>query len=127
MLRQVVRLDSRKGAALEKNVQMTLLLDLYGTLLTQKQREALSLHLEEDLSYAEIAAELGISRQGAADAAGAAKEQLSYYEEKLGLLRRHMRTQALVEKALGHIEGMKDAQVLRDILSELIEGEEHGV
>jgi len=112
---------------MDENLRLTLLLDLYGPLLTDRQREALSLHLEEDLSYSEIAGEMGISRQGAADAAGAARAQLTLYEEKLGLLARHLRTQASLRKAMDIANRLEGAQELRAVLRVLMEEDEHGV
>ena len=48
-----------------KDMRITLLLDFYGELLTEKQREALELYYNDDLSLGEIGADFGISRQGA--------------------------------------------------------------
>ena len=45
-------------------VKMSLLYDLYGGMLTEKQRELFTLYYEEDLSLAEIAQNEGITRQG---------------------------------------------------------------
>ena len=48
----------------EEAMQMSLLLDYYGELLSQKQRTCFDLYYNQDLSLSEIAAELGVSRQG---------------------------------------------------------------
>ncbi len=60
------------------------LLDVYGALLTEHQREACRLHLDEDWSFAELAAELGVSRSAAHDLVRRAVLQLEHYEARLG-------------------------------------------
>ena len=65
-----------------------LLLDFYGELLTEKQRECYDLHYNEDLSLAEIAEQCGISRQGVWDNIRRAEATLRDFEEKTGLVRR---------------------------------------
>lgn len=71
-----------------KNLQMTILFDFYGEMLTEKQREAVDLYYNEDLSLAEIAAESGITRQGVRDSIKRAESTLLEMEEKLGLAKR---------------------------------------
>ena len=65
-----------------------MLLDFYGELLTEKQRACCELHFNEDLSLAEIAEQVGISRQGVWDNIRRAEAALNEYEKKTGLLRR---------------------------------------
>ncbi len=62
------------------------LYDVYGALLTERQRELFELYYEQDLALAEISEEAGITRQGARDAIGHAEAALREFEEKLGLL-----------------------------------------
>lgn len=71
-----------------KNYQIGLLLDFYGSLLTDRQKDVISLYYEEDLSLSEIADEVGITRQGVRDAIKKAEAILTETEEKLGLARR---------------------------------------
>ncbi len=77
--------DARQEAALRRAVRMGQLLDLYGPLLTDKQREFMSLHYGEDLSFGEIAREYGVSRQAVHDAVKHAEQALESYEERLRL------------------------------------------
>ncbi len=73
---------------MSKNFEMAVLLDFYGDLLTEKQAQALELYYNEDLSLAEIAAPLNISRQGVRDSIKRGEKQLLEYEAALGLVKR---------------------------------------
>ena len=68
-----------------KSVEMTLLFDLYGELLTAKQQQLFDLYYNEDLSLAEIADLLQISRQGARDGIVRAENLLRGFDETLAL------------------------------------------
>lgn len=70
-------------------VELTWLMDFYAPLLTEHRREVMRLYCEEDLSLAEIADQLQITRQGVSDAIKKARAQLEDYEEKLGLAARY--------------------------------------
>lgn len=73
---------------MSKNLDITLLLDFYGDMLTEKQRSFISYYYNEDLSLSEIAADEGITRQGVRDAIKRAEAQLISMEERLGLVAR---------------------------------------
>lgn len=79
---------------MEKNLNISLLLDFYGQMLTEKQREVVEFYYNEDLSLAEIAQHSGITRQGVRDSIKRAESQLLDCEEKLGLMRRFHEIQA---------------------------------
>lgn len=71
---------------MEERVLISLLLDFYGPLLTDKQRLSLQLHHEDDMSLGEIADELGVSRQAVYDNLQRARHLLHDYESKLQLV-----------------------------------------
>lgn len=71
-----------------KDLQISFLLDFYGEMLTEKQREMIEFYYNEDLSLAEIADNQGITRQGVRDSIKRAEAQLLEMEERLGLARR---------------------------------------
>ena len=52
---------------MDKNVEVVLLLDFYGNMLTDRQRAIMKLYYEDNLSLSEIAEELSISKQGVSD------------------------------------------------------------
>ena len=74
---------------MEKAVYLSLLLDFYGDLLTEKQREFADLYYNENLSLSEIAENGGISRQAVRDSLLRAEAVLRETEEKTGLAARH--------------------------------------
>lgn len=76
-----------------KDLKITFLLDFYGDMLTEKQRDVVEAYYNEDLSLAEIAQERDITRQGVRDAIKRAEQQLIEMEERLGLARRFMKVQ----------------------------------
>ena len=71
---------------MEERVLISLLLDFYGPLLTDKQRMSLQLHHEDDMSLGEIAEELGVSRQAVHDNLQRARHILNDYESRLHLV-----------------------------------------
>ncbi len=72
----------------EKNLNMGYLLDFYGVLLSDRKRSVMDMYYNEDLSLAEVADEIGISRQGVRDIIKKSEEELTFYEERLGLARK---------------------------------------
>ncbi len=71
-----------------RNWDVPRLLDAYGALLTEKQRQITAHYYDEDLSLAEIAENEGVTRQAVRDVIRRTEEQLAFFEEKLGLLAR---------------------------------------
>lgn len=65
-----------------------LLIDYYGDLLNEYQKEALRMYYDCDMSYAEIAESYGISRQGARDVIARASDKISEWENKLHFVKR---------------------------------------
>ena len=71
---------------MENIARRSLLLDYYGGLLTDKQREIFDLYHEQDLSLGEIAQLQGVSRNAVYDLLNRTEEKLKYYESVLGLI-----------------------------------------
>nr|WP_073076240.1 sigma factor-like helix-turn-helix DNA-binding protein [Sporobacter termitidis] len=86
---------------------MTMLLDFYGDLLTDKQREYYDLYHNEDLSLSEIAENVGITRQGVHDIIVRAENTLLETERKTGLIKRFSEMQAEIARALILAEDIK--------------------
>ena len=92
---------------MEKRVELTLLMDFYGPLLTEHRREILRLVCEEDMSFQEIAEQMGISRQGVHDAVKAATAQLARYEAALSLVARYRRIRGEVTACRALLDSVK--------------------
>ena len=95
-------------AILMKNLDICLLLDFYGDLLSDTARENITLYYNEDLSLAEIAETAGITRQGVRDSIKRAEEQLIKFEEKLGLATRFTSMQDGIEEIKRMLEDIKN-------------------
>ena len=77
-----------------KDLEISFLLDFYGDMLTEKQREVIEFYYNEDLSLSEIADNEGITRQGVRDSIKRAEAQLLDMEQRLGLAKRFARCAA---------------------------------
>ena len=95
-------------------LQMILLFDYYGELLTERQRMCFDMRYNQDLSLGEIAQELQVSRQGVYDNLSRAEALLRNMEEKTGCVRRSLESrkaaQTIAQAAKNLLE-MNDQQV----------------
>jgi len=87
---------------IEDRVLIAELLAEYGALLTDKQRETVSMYCLLDLSLQEVADEVGTSRQAVRDVVTRTAALLEAYEEKLGNVR-------LKTAVLNALKGCSDA------------------
>ncbi|MEL7609819.1 MAG: YlxM family DNA-binding protein [Bacillota bacterium] len=101
---------------MERNVELGILLDRYGCILTPRQRKLMGLHVNEDLSLAEIAEREGISRQGVHDAIRRAQAQLDMMEQELKLLERTRKVSLLAQELRAMIAGAELSGALKDAL-----------
>jgi len=106
---------------MSKNLTMTVLLDFYGELLTEKQRIALKSYYDEDCSLSEIAEDMSISRQGVRDFIKRGESQLLEFEEKLGLAKRFIKINQLTDKINEVIETNDVPLILRQYVNEIKE------
>ncbi len=71
-----------------KNLKVSYLLDFYGNLFNDKQKEILEMYFQEDMSLSEIASEMGMSRQGVYDNIKRCEKEILSLEGKLNLMDR---------------------------------------
>ena len=98
---------------MSKNLDMTLLLDFYGDMLTDKQRTFISYYYNDDLSLSEIAANEGITRQGVRDVIVRAENYMTEIEDKTGLIKRFMQLQPHAEKIVDAAQQIKQLNFRR--------------
>ena len=81
---------------MDKKLELSLLLEFYGAMLSDRQRELTEYYCNDDLSLAEISELTGITRQGARDGIRKAGLILEECEEKLGMYKAYQkRSEAL--------------------------------
>lgn len=74
---------------MSKNLEMSYLLDFYGDVLTEKQRDMMQQYFHMDLSLSEIADNFNITRQGVRDAIKRGENVLLDLEDKVGFAYRY--------------------------------------
>ena len=89
-----------------KNLEISFLLDFYGSMLTEKQRIMIEYYYNDDLSLAEIADNEGITRQGVRDSIKRAEGQLLELEERLA--KRFQQVQTGLEQILLEAAEIRD-------------------
>ena len=119
----------------DKIVQIALLFDFYGQLLTEKQMEIVDMYYNNDLSLGEISEQQGISRQGVYDSLKRAEKTLFEYEEKLGLIARFLKQKENMKQIIEMLDELLnkdefDKQNIKeklDNIKEYIRGEAFGI
>lgn len=81
-------------------IEIILLYDYYGDLLTDRQRECFEMRYNQDMSLGEIAEELGISRQGVHDNLNRTEALLRNMEVKTGCVSRDLACRKAVKTIL---------------------------
>lgn len=88
-------------------LEMTLLLDYYGGMLTDKQRDCFDMRYNQDLSLGEIGEALGVSRQAVCDNLTRTEALLRRMEENIGCVRRSLTTREAVQEILNAAQELK--------------------
>jgi Uncharacterized protein conserved in bacteria len=85
------------------NVEIGLLSEFYGSLLTEKQASVIEDYYNNDLSLSEIAENNNITRQGVRDNIKQAEKKLYDMEEKLGLMKRFLSEEKKIKSILKNV------------------------
>lgn len=101
---------------MEKSIEVSMLLEFYGKLLTNTQADTVDLYYNQNLSLGEIAEELNITRQGVRKNLVYAEKKLFDFEEKLGFLKQKLENDEIIKEVIKSL----DDDVLKDKLSKLL-------
>ena len=111
---------------MEKKVEISILCDLYGKLLTDKQFEFLDDYYNNDLSLSEIAENNNITRQAVRDIIKKGENKLFEYEEKLCFMKRTLKQEEQIVTILQELTKIQTqftdkqiAQILEHVKAEL--------
>lgn len=111
---------------MDRKVEISILLDTYGKLLTEKQYNLLYDYYNNDLSLSEIAENEHITRQAVRDNLKKGENKLFEYEEKLGIMKKTAMQEEKIAIILSEITKIKDgstdkeiAKVLEDVKKKL--------
>ena len=97
---------------MEEKVRISILLELYGKLLTEKQYEFMDFYYNQDLSLSEIGDNNDITRQAVRTILLKSKKKLEEYEEQLKFMQKE-------EKIKKCIEELEETNVDKRILKKL--------
>lgn len=92
---------------MEQKVKISILLDIYGSMLTDKQFKLLDDYYNNDLSLSEIAENNDITRQAVRDILKKNENKLFEFEEKLGFMEKEMMQEEKISEILSNIEKLE--------------------
>jgi len=104
---------------LEKTTRINNLYDYYVSLLTEKQKNYLSLYYHEDYSLGEISEQTNVSRQAVYDNIKRTENLLEHYEANLKLYEKNTKRNNLIEEVAELIENEKAKRQIFKKLDEI--------
>ncbi len=111
---------------IEKNVEISILCELYKNMLTDKQYMFLDDYYNNDLSLSEIAENNNITRQAVRDVIKQGENKLYELEEKLGSLKKQSKQEKQIacivkklEELTNNIENKNDKKIIKDIIQQM--------
>ena len=103
-----ISITKKEVIVLDKNIRMSMLCQIYGKLLTEKQYQVLNDYYNNDLSLSEIAENLQITRQAVRDNIKKGENKLFEYEEKLNVMKKTMEQEEKIAIILSEINKIQN-------------------
>ena len=88
---------------MDKKIEISMLCQIYGKLLTEKQFDYINDYYNNDLSLSELAENYNITRQAARDNIKKGENKLFEYEEKIKIMKTTLRNEKKIEDILEQI------------------------
>lgn len=93
---------------MDKHIEISMLVDIYGKLLTKKQYDVIRDYYNNDLSLSEIAENNNISRQGVRDLIKKGENKLFEYEEKLNIMKKTQINEQAIQNVLAELSKISE-------------------
>ena len=93
---------------MEKNVEISVLCQLYGKVLTEKQYEVLTDYYNNDLSLSEIAENNNITRQAVRDIIKKGENRLYELEDGLSLMKKVLQERKIISNITSELNEIKE-------------------
>ena len=100
---------------MNKKVEISMLCDIYGKLLTEKQFEFINDYYNNDLSLSEIAENNEITRQAVRDIIKKGERKLFEYEEKLLFMKKTITQEQKIQAILSELTKIQTSSSDRKI------------
>lgn len=100
---------------MEKNVEISMLCEIYGSLLTKKQLDILIDYYNNDLSLSEIAENNNITRQAVRDILKKGENKLFEYEEKMAIMKKTIKQEKQIQEVLEQLNKIKNNYTDKEI------------
>ena len=107
---------------MEKNIEISILSQIYKDILTEKQFEILDQYYNNDYSVSEIAENYNITRQAVRDNIKNGESKLYDLENKLGIMKKNEKQQKIIEDIITKLDNLeiKDKEKINSIKIELM-------
>lgn len=109
-------------------LEITLLYDFYGELLTSKQKEIFELYYFNDYSLSEISSEYNISRQAILDTIRRSEKSIMRYEQTLSLVKKYKNQKELINASINNLnylsslnefDNTTSINIINDVINDL--------
>ena len=112
---------------MDKKVEVSILCQIYGKLLTEKQFEFIEDYYNNDLSLSEIAENNNVTRQAVRDVIKKGENKLFEFEEKLSIMKKMLKQEKQIQQIIEELNKITDTssdekieKILNNVRKELI-------